>query len=65
MPINSIFEISVGIRQGDALSVTLFNLALDEIVHSINKQENIFYSTSQICECTDVMPHRKLLIICF
>jgi hypothetical protein len=35
------FEIKSGLRQGDALSPKLFNLALEKIVRDTNEQQNM------------------------
>jgi hypothetical protein len=35
------FNINVGVRQGDALSVTLFNLVLDYIIRKVDTRGNV------------------------
>lgn len=47
------FPITSGVRQGDALSATLFNLALHDVIRKLDINGDILHSTSQICAYAD------------
>jgi hypothetical protein len=47
------FNISTGVRQGDALSAALFNVALNMVLEGIVEKGNIVYKSKQICACAD------------
>jgi hypothetical protein len=47
------FNISTGVRQGDALSAALFNVALNMVLEIIVEKENIVYKYKQICIYAD------------
>lgn len=42
------FEVKTGLRQGDALSPTLFNLALEKIVRGIHEQRQMNISGESV-----------------
>jgi hypothetical protein len=43
------FNISTEVRQGDALSAALFNVALNMVLEEIVEKGNIVYKSKQIC----------------
>jgi fido (protein-threonine AMPylation protein) len=43
----------VGVRQGDALSVTLFNLVLGNIIRKLDVRWNVHTKTAYINACAD------------
>jgi sorting nexin-29 len=45
--------ISMGVRQGDALSVALFNVALNMVLEGTVEKGNIVYKSKQICAYAD------------
>ena len=47
------FPVSSGVRQGDALSTTLFNLALHYVIEKMNVQGNIVSKSKQVCAYAD------------
>lgn len=47
------FELSRGVRQGDALSATLFNLALQTALQNITDNGTIIYKSKMICAYAD------------
>lgn len=47
------FSLSRGVRQGDALSATLFNLALQSILHNLTDNGTIVYKSKHICAYAD------------
>jgi hypothetical protein len=47
------FNISMGVRQGDALSAALFDVALNMVVEGIVGKQIIVYKTKQICANAD------------
>jgi sorting nexin-29 len=46
-------NISMGVRQGDALSAALFNVALNMVLEGIAENGNIVYKFKQICVYAD------------
>jgi hypothetical protein len=47
------FNISTGVRWGDALSVALFNMALNMVLEGNAEKGNIVYKSKQICAYAD------------
>ena len=47
------FDLTRGVRQGDALSATLFNMALQRVLEKLNGTGNIIYKSSQVCAYAD------------
>ena len=47
------FMLTRGVRQGDALSATLFNLALEAAVENITDNGHIIYKLRQVCAYAD------------
>ena len=47
------FHLQKGVRQGDALSATLFNLALQQAVDELNPTGHIIYKRQQVCAYAD------------
>jgi hypothetical protein len=47
------FNISTGVRQGDALSAVLFNIVLNMVLGGIVEKGNITYKSTQICAYAD------------
>jgi hypothetical protein len=47
------FNISTGVRQGDALSAALFNSVLNMVQGGIVEKGNITYKSTQICAYAD------------
>lgn len=49
------FGIEIELRQGDALSTTLFNIVLDKVIRNIETSSNgtIFNRSRQYVACTD------------
>jgi hypothetical protein len=49
------FGTEIGLRQGDALSTTLFNIVLEKVIRNIETSSNrtIFNRTRQYIACTD------------
>jgi hypothetical protein len=47
------FDISIGVRQGDGLSATLFNLALHKALKNLEKSNTILNRLTQICAYGD------------
>jgi hypothetical protein len=47
------FNISVGVRHGDALSVTLFSLVLDYIIEKLDIRRNVSTKMAHISACAD------------
>jgi sorting nexin-29 len=47
------FNISTAVRQGDALSAALFNVALNMVLEGIVEKGNIVYKSKQICAYAD------------
>jgi hypothetical protein len=47
--------IEIGLRQGDALSTTLFNIVLEKVIRNIQTSSNrtIFNRTRQYIACTN------------
>jgi hypothetical protein len=46
-------EISTGVRHGDALSSTLFTVALNMDIEGTEEKGNIIYKSKQICVYAD------------
>ena len=49
------FGIEIGLRQGDVLSTTLFNIVLEKLIRNIETSSNrtIFNGTRQYIACAD------------
>jgi sorting nexin-29 len=47
------FNISTGVRAGDALSAALFNVALNMVLEGIAEKGNIVYKSKQMCAYAD------------
>ena len=47
------FDINVQVRQGDALSVTLFSLVLDYIIRKLDIRGNVETKVAHINACAD------------
>jgi hypothetical protein len=47
------FLISSGVRQGDPLSATIFNLVLDLVIKKLNRRGDISLKLKQIVVCAD------------
>ena len=51
--IGETFLLKRGVRQGDALSATLFNIALNKVLEKLTEADNIIYKSRQICAYAD------------
>jgi hypothetical protein len=47
------FRYYSGVKQGDGLPITLFNVALQTAIKKVDKRGNIFTKLSQICAYVD------------